>query len=68
MSEINRQPIGLRIVPEHLRGMSPLQLMRIGFDTEDIAVSTRRSEAVIYNWMISCREAEYRKKFGVVRA
>lgn len=46
---ILRQPTGLRIIPEELRNRPAIELLRMGYDTSDIATCTGRNESEIYN-------------------
>jgi hypothetical protein len=60
---IKRQAKGLRIVPEELRNRPAIELLRMGYDTSDIASSTDRIESEVYNEIAAAKGSVlYRQK------
>lgn len=55
---IVRQSPGLHIVPKEFRHLPVSKLFSMGYDTTDIALSTKRDESDVYNLLAAHREAK----------
>ncbi len=53
--------VGCRRIPLEYRSLNPLELMREGYSSADIALFQAVPEAQIYNEIHRLREAEYSK-------